>query len=114
MAALWTAIVTAGEMTVTDLFTVRTYAEEIYTRQATRHGPGDAPLAALPGMIVIALAVAAGLLLCVKLRRATGRPACGDRDLCAGPAPNGRTALCRRRILMLAAVPWATCSTRRA
>ncbi len=67
VAALWTAIVTAGEMTVTDLFAVRTYAEEIYTRQATGLEPGDAPLAALPGMVVIALAVAAALLLCVKL-----------------------------------------------
>jgi iron(III) transport system permease protein len=31
VSALWITLVTAGEMTVTDLFQVRTYAEEIYT-----------------------------------------------------------------------------------
>ena len=49
VAALWTAIVAAGEMTVTDLFAVRTYAEEVYTRHGRRHEPGDILLAALPG-----------------------------------------------------------------
>ncbi len=67
VAALWTAIVTAGEMTVTDLFAVRTYAEVVYTRAAVGMEPGEAPLAALPGMIVIALLVAAGLVLSAKL-----------------------------------------------
>jgi iron(III) transport system permease protein len=67
VAALWTATVTAGEMTVTDLFVIRTYAEEVYTRAAVELAPRDALRAALPGMAVIALLVAAGLALCAKL-----------------------------------------------
>jgi iron(III) transport system permease protein len=40
-AALWIAVVCAGEITVTDLFQVRTFAEEIYTVASL--GPLDAP-----------------------------------------------------------------------
>ncbi len=67
LATLWVAILTAGEMTVTDLFTVRTYAEELYTRYAVGPQPGDTPLAMLPGVALTALLVAAGLLLCARL-----------------------------------------------
>ncbi len=67
VAALWTMIVTAGEMTVTDLFSVRTYAEEVYTRAAVGLSPGDAPLAALPGMVVMGLLAIAGLIVCAGL-----------------------------------------------
>ena len=67
VAALWTAIVTAGEMTVTDLFAIRTYAEEVYTRAAVGQEPGQAPLAALPGIVVMALLVTAGLVVCAGL-----------------------------------------------
>ena len=70
MAALWTAIVAAGEMTVTDLFAIRTYAEEVYTRAAVGLEPGEAPLAALPGIVVVALLVTAGLVVCAGLARA--------------------------------------------
>lgn len=34
LAGLWTAIVTSGEISVTDLFQVRTFAEEVYTQAA--------------------------------------------------------------------------------
>ncbi len=67
MAGLWTAIVVAGEMTVTDLFMVRTYAEELYTRTAIGPQPGDGPLAMAPGVVLTVLLVAAGVLLCAKL-----------------------------------------------
>ncbi len=67
VAALWTAIVAAGEMTVTDLFAVRTYAEEVYTSAAVDMEPGDILLAALPGTCVIALLALAALVLCAKL-----------------------------------------------
>jgi len=67
MATLWVAIVTAGEITVTDLFVVRTYAEEVYTRFAVGQQPGEASLGALPGVITTVFLVAAGLLLAARL-----------------------------------------------
>lgn len=58
---------TAGEMTVTDLFAVRTYAEEIYTRLAIGQQPGEASLGVLPGAVLTVLLVAAGLGVSSKL-----------------------------------------------
>jgi iron(III) transport system permease protein len=66
-AALWVAITTAGEMTVTDLFAVRTYAEEVYTRQRIGELPGDAPLGVLPGIAVVAGLASAAMVLCGSL-----------------------------------------------
>ena len=37
VAAIWVLVTTTGEMTVTDLFIVRTYAEELYTRRAASY-----------------------------------------------------------------------------
>ena len=56
VAALWVAVTTAGEMTVTDLFQVRTYAEELYTNFAL----GD-PEATRMGMLPIALVTTLGV-----------------------------------------------------
>jgi len=67
IAGLWVVILVAGEMTVTDLFAVRTYAEEIYTRAAGSGGSGGAALGIMPGVVLTAWLVAAGLGLCVKL-----------------------------------------------
>jgi iron(III) transport system permease protein len=66
-------------MTVTDLFTVRTYAEEVYTRVAVGPLPGDPPLGVLPGAVLTAWLVVAGLVLAAKLVGrdrpiTTGRP----------------------------------------
>ncbi|MGE0609500.1 MAG: ABC transporter permease [Pirellulales bacterium] len=66
VAALWVAVSVTGEMTVTDLFRVRTLAEELYTEYAVE--PGVLPLRLLPmmaitaGLIVAGLALAAGLM----------------------------------------------------
>jgi iron(III) transport system permease protein len=71
-AALWVAVVVAGEMTVTDLFDVRTFAEEIYT--ASRFETANPSIAA--GMVLVALAVAAGVAVAYRLgpaRRPLGR-----------------------------------------
>lgn len=54
-------IVTAGEMTVTDLFQVRTYAEEVYTRMAVGQEPGEAALGVLPGVLLTAVLAAVAL-----------------------------------------------------
>jgi iron(III) transport system permease protein len=62
-AALWVTITTAGEIVVTDLFQVRTYAEEIYTSYAAE----GTPLAALPGTVFIAISIVAALALFARL-----------------------------------------------
>jgi iron(III) transport system permease protein len=79
LGALWVAISTMTEMSVTDLFAVRTYAEELYVELSLGSwnavmgtGPaetGDAP--ALAGMIVTVTAALAALILA---RRATVLP----------------------------------------
>jgi iron(III) transport system permease protein len=63
-AGLWTIISVAGEMTVTDLFKVRTFAEELYTGFALgenwraalwRGAPAIAPIT---GLCIVAIAIA--------------------------------------------------------
>ena len=68
VAALWVAIVTAGEMTVTDLFAIRTYAEAIYTTLAGSSEEG--PAGAVPGILLTAWLVSAGLILASRLTSA--------------------------------------------
>jgi iron(III) transport system permease protein len=53
VAALWIMITTAGEMTVTDLYQVRTYAEEIYANVPSYGEFATHGLAALPGMLLV-------------------------------------------------------------
>ena len=73
VAALWVTILTAGEIAVTDLFSVRTYAEEVYTLIAV--GPPmeqgkplyDTPLAMLPGVLLSGWLVIAGLVVLARL-----------------------------------------------
>jgi iron(III) transport system permease protein len=59
-ATVWTAVVTAGEMTVTDVFQIRTYAEELFLGFAgdTLIIPPGAPaqLRVLPGILLVAVA----------------------------------------------------------
>ena len=77
VATVWVIIVTAGEMSVTDLFMVRTYAEEVYTRLAVGPQPDDPPLGILPGVVLTAWLVLAGLVLVARL-------APGDRPISTG------------------------------
>jgi iron(III) transport system permease protein len=63
VATLWTALSVAGEMTVTDLFSIRTYAEEVYTQMAGS-GSEAAPLRLLPGITFTAVLVIVGMTLC--------------------------------------------------
>jgi iron(III) transport system permease protein len=51
--ALAVAVLTAGDMTVTDLLQVRTYAEEAYLQYNLGNGPGAAAATALPPLIVL-------------------------------------------------------------
>ncbi|MHB1035581.1 MAG: ABC transporter permease [Pirellulales bacterium] len=66
-AALWVAVTAAGEMTVTDLFQVRTYAEELYTELASGTEPGEAALETLPGAALTSWLVVGALVLCANL-----------------------------------------------
>jgi iron(III) transport system permease protein len=66
-AALWTAVVAAGEMTVTDLFVIRTYAEEVYTQSAGGSANDGPSLGMVPGILITALLVAGSLLLTARL-----------------------------------------------
>ena len=52
VAALWVLLSTAGEMTVTDLYRVRTYAEVIYSEFALGEGLQSAWLTAMPGIAI--------------------------------------------------------------
>ena len=77
-AFLWVAVTTAGEMTVTDLFQVRTYAEQLYTQFALGDVAGAAPWNTVPSVIATLWVIAAGLLLTSRLvapdRHASERP----------------------------------------
>lgn len=61
-AALAVAVLTAGDMTVTDLLQVRSYAEEAYIQFQLGHGPASAAPVALPPLVVL------GVLILVTAR----------------------------------------------
>ena len=67
VAALWVAVATSGEMTVTDLFQVRTYAEQIYTEFAVGDVIDPAPWRFWPSVVATAWIIAAGLWLVSRL-----------------------------------------------
>ena len=52
-AAVAVAVLTAGDMTVTDLLQVRTYAEEAYVQFTLGRGPADAALVSIPPLIIL-------------------------------------------------------------
>ncbi len=52
-AALAVAVLTAGDMTVTDLLSIRTYAEEAFLQYSIGNGPGAAAATALPPLLVL-------------------------------------------------------------
>jgi iron(III) transport system permease protein len=62
LSLLWIAITVGGEMTVTDFFQVRTFAEELYT-EATIGALDDLPLNVWPIVLFAALLATAGLFL---------------------------------------------------
>jgi len=74
VAAVWVAVVAAGEMAVTDLFVIRTYAEEVYTGFALSPDAEAGPMGLVPGVTICGLLVLAAVWLC-------GRVLPGDRPL---------------------------------
>jgi iron(III) transport system permease protein len=56
-AALAVAVLTAGDMTVSDLLQIRTYAEEAYLQYVLWRNPADASIVALPPLIGLGLLI---------------------------------------------------------
>ncbi|QEH33690.1 spermidine/putrescine ABC transporter membrane protein [Aquisphaera giovannonii] len=59
------AVLTSGDMTVTDLLQVRTYAEESYVQFTLGRGPADAAAVAIPPLAILAAAIL-GLALALE------------------------------------------------
>lgn len=126
VAALWVAVTTSAEMTVTDYFQVRTYAEEIYIDVALGGDLAVAPLGksfgwlpaaeetpdeyaslgVLPGVLicgwlVVAAGVLVGRLLPVARQASFGRPLVFRLGAWRLPAAAGMLAL----LLLAVALP---------
>jgi iron(III) transport system permease protein len=56
-AALAVAVLTAGDMTVTDLLQVRTYAEEAFLQYTLGRGPGQAAVVTLPPLLLLGILI---------------------------------------------------------
>lgn len=67
LAALWVAVVSAGDMLVSSLFMVRTYAEELYTRWAIGPELDEPALGTGAGVLLSAGLVLAGICVCLAL-----------------------------------------------
>ena len=67
LAFLWLTVSIAGEMTVTDLLRVRTYAEEVYVAYAATGDMEAATLQLLPGVLVLTALVCLGGMICLRL-----------------------------------------------
>ena len=65
-AILAVAVLTAADMTVTDLLQVRTYAEEAYLQYSLGNGPAAAGAVALPPLLVLGGLVALGASALMK------------------------------------------------
>ena len=64
IAILWIIVTTASEMTATDLFQMRTFAEEVYTAFAATSDTTTASLQLLPGMLLTLALVMTALVAC--------------------------------------------------
>lgn len=66
-AALWVAISTCGEMTVTNLYQVRTLSEELYTQFALGDEPGVVSASGITGTLLGAMLLGAAMVLVTRL-----------------------------------------------
>ncbi len=65
-AALMVAVLTSGDMTVTDLLLVRTYAEEAYIQEALGKGPAAMAIVTVPPLLVLGALVLLGARTLLK------------------------------------------------
>jgi len=69
LAAAWVAMLTAGEMTVTSIFFVRTYAEELFSQFALYDQTASAVKALAPGILGTMVLLGLAIYCCVRLAR---------------------------------------------
>jgi iron(III) transport system permease protein len=69
LAVIWIAMFTAGEMAVTSIFSVRTYAEEVFNQIVTHSDLAETVTALLPGIFGTTLMLGFGMYFCVRLAR---------------------------------------------
>lgn len=107
VAAGWVLLATATEMTVTDLFRVRTYAEELYTGLALGDSLAGAWRTAVPGILagsaLVLVAIAAAVRAASTLQTPQ-RPARSYRLKTARIPAAGAVLLC---CLLIAGIPLA-------
>ncbi|NLF71807.1 MAG: iron ABC transporter permease [Candidatus Anammoximicrobium sp.] len=107
VAAAWVLLATATEMTVTDLFCVRTYAEELYTGFALGDSLAGAWRTAAPGMLAgaaLVLVAVAAAWQAAPMLQTPQRPARDYRLRQARLAAGAAVLLCG---LLVAGIPLA-------
>ncbi len=67
IATLWVAVLAAGEITVVNLFMVPTYADELFMQMDGGLQSAEITIGVMPGVLLTALLLAAGLAICMKL-----------------------------------------------
>jgi len=67
LAAIWVAMSTASEKTVTEIFSVRTYAEEVFNQIAAHEEASRAMTTLLPGILGTVVLLGLGMFCCVRL-----------------------------------------------
>jgi iron(III) transport system permease protein len=73
LASLWVALLVATDMTVTDLYQVRTYAEEVYVDFAAPTDIHAAPLGPWVGALVVGAFTAGAIMLCAGAAQYSAR-----------------------------------------
>jgi iron(III) transport system permease protein len=69
LAAVWIAMLTAGDMTVTSIFFVRTYCEEVFTQISTHDETWDAATTLAPGIVGTMVLLALAVYFCYRAAR---------------------------------------------
>lgn len=71
-AAMWVAVGTTSEMTVTNIYLVSTYTEELYLSLSLSPDASEATLQVLPGIALLLLLVCMGLAILARLMPRVG------------------------------------------
>jgi iron(III) transport system permease protein len=80
-AAVWVALWTAGEMSVTDLFAVDTFARQVYTLLNLGATPSEAFVASLPFCFLAVLMIVAAVAVCHRSLAAPAPPPIRPRPI---------------------------------
>jgi iron(III) transport system permease protein len=105
VAAFWVVLTVVVEMTVTDLYRVRTYAEEIYTVLALADPLQSVSLAALPGITAGAALVCAASAVVLAVVPSLRVPTRAARPMPLGGSRLEASLLLGLLLLLIAGVP---------